>query len=88
MSIWCNEEDEDGDGVLRPPLLTPSMLGGREVLGVSNTKYEVPGTKYGVQGTEYRIPGYRCGVTSGYCVSGNQDDPDPSLVMMLHIASF
>ncbi|KAI9186123.1 hypothetical protein LWI28_013973 [Acer negundo] len=73
---------ELGDNVLRPPLLTPSMLGCREVLGLPG--YKVSDTGY--RGTG--IPGYRYGATSGYCVSGNQDDPDPNPVMMLPIASF
>ena len=54
------------DGVLRPPLLTPSMLGGWEVLG----------GPVQVQGTAgYRIPsaGY-CGIlwvpSAGYRVPG------------------
>ncbi|KAI9160400.1 hypothetical protein LWI28_007761 [Acer negundo] len=47
-------------GVLRPPLLTPSMLGGREVLGVP--RYQTQGTGYRVPGMGYEdtgIPRYR-----------------------------
>ncbi|KAK1562168.1 hypothetical protein Q3G72_007363 [Acer saccharum] len=48
------------NGVLRPLMLTPSMLGGQELLrGSVWVEIRVRGTGYGVWGTGYRDTRYR-----------------------------